>query len=136
MPWERMTRMRKYQLASAYKMPFNSVVILLIGSHTLLMDFFLFFPFGNCLCASQGVQGVWSFGLAVCVALAKSRLFEIMSALVAEMVSPELGSAYLGTQSDEFDAQKDMACALAGAVLRMALVFAFSKNKPQSVYPS
>jgi len=37
-------------------------------------------------------------------------------------VSPELGAAYLGTQGDEWDAQKDMIAALTGACLCMALV--------------
>jgi putative membrane protein len=44
-------------------------------------------------------------------------LFELVEALVAHFVSPDLGAAYLGTQGDEWDAQKDMAAALVGALL-------------------
>jgi putative membrane protein len=36
------------------------------------------------------------------------------------IVSPELGSMYLGTQGDEWDAQKDMAAAFVGALFTMA----------------
>jgi putative membrane protein len=40
---------------------------------------------------------------------------------VAQLVSPELGAAYLGSQGDIWDAQKDMAAALYGAVLWVVL---------------
>ncbi len=39
--------------------------------------------------------------------------------LVAIIVSPEAGDAYLGTQGDIWDAQKDMALAASGAVISM-----------------
>ena len=42
---------------------------------------------------------------------------EVIEAIVAMIVSPELGSLYLGTQGDEWDAQKDMAAAFFGALL-------------------
>ncbi len=54
--------------------------------------------------------------------LAQSGFFEIVEAVVAQIVSPELGAAYLGTQGDEWDAQKDMIAALSGALLCMAIV--------------
>ena len=36
---------------------------------------------------------------------------------------PELGAAYLGTQGDEWDAQKDSALAFGGAILSMAFAW-------------
>lgn len=89
--------------------------------------FLLFVPMQELLVRLVRVQGVWSSLLAVCVTLATSGLFEVVEALVAELVSPELGLAYLGTQGDEWDAQKDMACAFAGAVLMMGLILSVSK---------
>ena len=53
--------------------------------------------------------------------LAQSGFFEVLEAIVAVMVSPELGNLYLGTQGDEWDAQHDMAAALAGSVLTMGV---------------
>ncbi len=91
--------------------------------------FLLVVPIQELLVRLAKVQGVWSYVLAVCVTLATSGLFEVVEALVAEMVSPELGLAYLGTQGDEWDAQKDMACAFAGAVLMIGLIFGLSKTK-------
>ncbi|MNR20901.1 hypothetical protein D3C85_1377720 [compost metagenome] len=39
----------------------------------------------------------------------------------AEFFGGDLGAAYLGTQGDIWDAQKDMALAASGAVIAMAL---------------
>ena len=49
--------------------------------------------------------------------LAQSGLFELIEAAVAQTVSQELGTAYLGAQGDEWDAQKDMMAALTDAVM-------------------
>jgi putative membrane protein len=69
-----------------------------------------------------GVRGFWSYYLPASGILALSGLFEIIEAVVAILVSPELGTLYLGTQGDEWDAQKDMAAALAGSVLTLVWV--------------
>jgi len=60
---------------------------------------------------------VWIFFLAFQVVLAWSGLFELLESWVAQIVSPELGAAYLGTQGDSWDAQSDMTAALIGAGL-------------------
>jgi putative membrane protein len=48
---------------------------------------------------------------------AGSASFEIIEMIIALIVNPEAGTAYLGTQGDEWDAQKDMAQALLGSVI-------------------
>ena len=63
----------------------------------------------------------WGAWLAVAALAALSSFFEIIEAVVAQIVAPELGAAYLGTQGDIWDAQKDIACALVGAVLAAIL---------------
>lgn len=92
--------------------------------------FLLVVPIQELLMRLVRVQGVGSSLLAVCVILATSGLFEVLEALVAEMVSPELGVAYLGTQGDAWDAQKDMACALFGAVLMIGPILGLLKIRP------
>jgi len=79
----------------------------------------LAYPIREVLVRLAGVRGWWSFYLPVSATLAQSGLFEVIEGLAARMVSPELGIAYLGTQGDEWDAQKDMSAALTGAVLAM-----------------
>ena len=55
-----------------------------------------------------------------------SMLYEIVEWLVAAVVDPSAGTAYLGTQGDEWDAQKDMGIALLGAFI--ASVFQFGRD--------
>ena len=83
----------------------------------------LAYPLREMLIRLAGIGRFWSFYLAVSGMLAQSGLFEIVEAVVAQIVSPDLGAAYLGTQGDEWDAQNDMIAATAGAVLCMAVVF-------------
>lgn len=81
----------------------------------------LVYPLRELLVRLAGVQGAWASFLAVSGILAQSGFFEIAEAVVATIVSPELGSTYLGTQGDEWDAQKDMAAAFAGALLTIGV---------------
>jgi putative membrane protein len=62
-------------------------------------------------------RGVWPLLLAMAVIVSLSGFFEIVEGIVALLVNPELGAAYLGTQGDVWDAQKDMALAIGGAVI-------------------
>jgi putative membrane protein len=82
----------------------------------------LAYPLRELLVRLAGVKGLWAYYLPVSGMLAQSGLFEIVEAVVAQIVSPELGAAYLGTQGDEWDAQMDMIAAFAGALLCMVLV--------------
>lgn len=66
------------------------------------------------------VRGFWAYFLPMDVTLSTSALYELLEWGAAATVGSELGAAYLGTQGDIWDAQKDMALAAAGAVLAMA----------------
>ena len=85
----------------------------------------LVFPIRELLVRQTGLRGWWAHALPVCIVLAQSGFFEILEAIVAMVVSPELGTMYLGTQGDDWDAQHDMAAALGGSVLTMGIVFAW-----------
>lgn len=78
----------------------------------------LVYPLRELLVRLAGLQG-WSYVMPVSSILAQSAFFEVIEAVVAMIVSPELGSLYLGTQGDEWDAQKDMAAAFGGAMVTM-----------------
>ncbi len=101
--------------------PFDRIVHFAYGA-------LLVYPVRELLARLAGVRGFWSYYLSVSAILAQSGLFEVVEGVVAVLVSPELGSTYLGTQGDEWDAQKDMASAFAGALLTMALSFTISKR--------
>ena len=90
----------------------------------------LVYPFRELLVRLAGVKGLWSYYLPASGILAQSGFFEVVEAVVAMIVSPELGSMYLGTQGDEWDAQKDMVAAFVGSILTMACTLVISKFEP------
>jgi len=88
----------------------------------------LVYPLRELLIRLAGVCNFWAYYLPVSGMLAQSGFFEIVEAVVAQIVSPELGTAYLGTQGDEWDAQKDMIAALSGAFLTIMLVMVVTRR--------
>jgi len=80
-------------------------------------------PFRELLTRAAGVRRAWSYVLVLLTVLGFSGFYEALEGLVAMIVSPELGAAYLGTQGDEWDAQKDTALAFAGAGVVMFMVW-------------
>ena len=59
--------------------------------------------------------------LPVEITMSFSAAYELIEWLVADVFYPEEGAAYLGSQGDIWDAQKDMGIAFAGAILCMLL---------------
>jgi putative membrane protein len=72
----------------------------------------------------------WALLMAAITVISVSGLFEVIESWVAQLVSPELGDAYLGTQGDIWDAQKDMTMAIIGALIAVGLTYAISRNAP------
>jgi putative membrane protein len=68
-----------------------------------------------------GVPLRWSRFMAVVMILSFSAFYELLEMWTAIIVSPELGDAYLGTQGDVWDAQRDTFLAFAGAIVTMSL---------------
>jgi putative membrane protein len=77
------------------------------------------------------VREFWSHYFAVTTVVALSGLFEILEAWVAQVVSPELGALYLGTQGDIWDAQEDMTAVLAGSLLCAVLTVCSRRLPPR-----
>jgi len=88
----------------------------------------LTYPMHEILVRLVKVRGFWALLLPASVIVALSGFFEIIEAIIARLVSPELGAAYLGIQGDVWDAQKDMALAILGATL-MATVIALRSKR-------
>jgi putative membrane protein len=66
-------------------------------------------------------KGFWAYYLPLDVTLAFSAVYEIIEMAAALAFGGELGDAYLGTQGDVWDAQKDMLAAATGAILCMTI---------------
>jgi putative membrane protein len=86
------------------------------------------YPMREILIRLSGLKTTWSYFLAVNVVMAFSSIYEILEGLTAMAVSPELGSAYLGTQGDEWDAQKDEFMAFTGAIVAMLLSWRLARK--------
>ncbi len=70
--------------------------------------------------------------LPVEITLSFSGLYELIEWAVADVFFPAQGHAYLGTQGDIWDAQKDMALAFSGAVAAMVLTSVFARFRKPS----
>lgn len=95
----------------------------------------LAWPFREVLVRAAGVRESWSWLLVLVTVLGFSGFYEALEAIVAVVVSPELGAAYLGTQGDEWDAQKDTALAFAGAVLAMLIAWQVQRRRRGQAAP-
>lgn len=100
--------------------PFDRIVHFAFG-------LLLVYPLRELLMRLAHIRGFWSYYLPASAILAQSGLFEVIEAMVAMIVSPELGALYLGTQGDEWDAQKDMMAAFVGALIALAASYGMIK---------
>ncbi|MBA4141826.1 MAG: DUF2238 domain-containing protein [Nitrosospira sp.] len=83
----------------------------------------LAYPFYELLVRTSNLRGRVKFWLPVSFILAASVGFEVVESLVAEIVSPGTGPAWLGAQGDEWDMQLDLVSALLGATVAMVLTY-------------
>ena len=80
---------------------------------------------------------VWvSWALPIEITLSVSGMYELIEWGVADVFFPSQGDAYLGTQGDVWDAQKDMFLATSGAIIATTIVSVVKKSlkieKPSS----
>ena len=83
----------------------------------------LAYPMRELLVRTSKVSGGAANWLTIGLVMAASSCFEVIEAAVAELVSPGTGPPWLGAQGDDWDAQLDMAAALAGAVVAMLVTW-------------
>jgi putative membrane protein len=88
--------------------------------------FLLAYPIREAFLRIAKVRGFWGYYLPLDVTLAMSAVYEIVEWIVAARVDAKAGLAFLGSQGDVWDAQKDMLLAGCGAMLAMLSVAAFN----------
>lgn len=91
-----------------------------------LYGFLLAYPVREIFLRVANVRGFWGYFLPLDLTVSTSGLYEIIEWGAAEVLGGELGAAYLGTQGDIWDAQKDMALASGGALLAMLVTAAIN----------
>lgn len=85
--------------------------------------FLLAYPIREVFMRLSKVKGFWAYYFPLDLALAFSALYEIIEWRTAANIDPALGLAFLGSQGDIWDAQKDMFLAGVGALIAMTIVF-------------
>ena len=86
-------------------------------SHGLLLAY----PVRELFLRVADVRGFWGYFLPLDVTMSTSLLYELIEWAGALGFGGDLGAAYLGTQGDQWDAQKDMALASLGALIAMTM---------------
>ena len=76
------------------------------------------------------VRGGWLSFLCVCVVFAFAAFWELLEWWTTLIVASDTGTAFLGSQGDEWDAQWDMFLALVGAIAALTL---FSRAQDRSI---
>lgn len=79
----------------------------------------LVYPIREVYCRIAYSKGFWSYFFPLELAMASSMMYELFEWGAAVLLGGDLGVAYLGTQGDVWDAQKDMALASLGAFITM-----------------
>ncbi|RNI29738.1 DUF2238 domain-containing protein [Rufibacter immobilis] len=91
--------------------------------------FLLAYPMHELFWRLTNMRPFFSYVLPVDLTVSLGAFYELMEWSVADVFFPAQGMAYLGTQGDVWDAQKDIAIALLGAILTMLAVGLTRKEK-------
>ena len=118
------------------EVPFGYTLQHWLGADRNMYDRMVHFSFGLLLAwpvreifvGLAKVEGFWSYYLPLDVTLSLSAMYEILEWGTAQIVAPEAGMAFLGTQGDVWDAQKDMALAGTGALVAMVGAAVFRRR--------
>jgi len=81
----------------------------------------LAYPIRELFLRVADVRGFWGYFLPLDLTMSSSMLYELIEWLSAEAFGSGLGAAFLGSQGDQWDAQKDMALASLGALITMTV---------------
>lgn len=77
--------------------------------------------------------GIWRWWVPWFFVVSHATVFEIIEAIAAVVFGGDLGQAYLGTQGDVWDSQKDSALAALGAAITL---FALRRNRSEHPAPA
>jgi putative membrane protein len=81
----------------------------------------LAYPIRELFLRVANVRGFWGYFLPLDLTMSTSMIYELVEWVSAVWFGGDLGTAFLGSQGDEWDAQKDMALASLGALITMVV---------------
>lgn len=94
-----------------------------------LFGFLIFIPVREIYSRQYGFPEKFLNHVSVLFIMAMSMIYEIFEWTISIFLSPQDAEAYNGQQGDFWDAQKDMALALLGALLMTLIIRLFRKKK-------
>jgi putative membrane protein len=80
-----------------------------------------------------GVESRWRYYLPVECTLALSAVYELLEAMMANILTPERGEEFVGMQGDIWDSQNDMFMATVGAITVMMFVAVVRHRRAERV---
>lgn len=86
-----------------------------------LFGFLIAYPMREIFMRLSKSKGFWSFWFPVELTFALACIYELIEWAAAVFTDPQAGLAFLGSQGDIWDAQKDMALAGIGSILAMLI---------------
>jgi putative membrane protein len=92
----------------------------------------LAYPVREVFMRLTGMRGFLSYFLPLDLTMSTSMLYELIEWGAAEIFGGDLGAAFLGTQGDPWDAQKDMALASLGALITVLLTVWINSRRTRS----
>ena len=97
---------------------------------------FFSYPMMEAFMHTTGVRNKWRYWLPIEASLALGAIYEMIESLVASIVSPDAGEAFVGMQGDMWDAQKDMGLGMLGAIVAMLILWLIESRyaKAQQVH--
>jgi putative membrane protein len=93
----------------------------------------LFYPMWECFSKWLKYPKSIALSLPLLLVVSVGAIYEIIEWLVADVFFAEQGIAYLGTQGDIWDAQKDMAVAFAGVCIATLLFYFCNLSKGKAL---
>ncbi|MFC6997472.1 DUF2238 domain-containing protein [Rufibacter roseus] len=91
--------------------------------------FLLAYPMYEVFWRLTNMKLIFTLLLPIDLTVSLGAIYELVEWAVADIFFPAQGMAYLGTQGDVWDAQKDIAVALLGAALTMLAVYSSKPNR-------
>jgi putative membrane protein len=88
----------------------------------------LAYPIREMFLRVANVKGFWGYFLPLDFTMSTSALYELLEWATALVVGSHAGNAFLGSQGDPWDAQKDIAMASLGALIAMTVIALVTKR--------
>lgn len=95
-----------------------------------LFGLLISYPLWECFVRYSNIRGFWCYFLPFAIIAGASNFYEFLEWCVAIIVAPDAALAFLGTQGDVFDAQKDTGLAITGAVICLIATACLGRPTP------